>query len=173
MKKTVFTLVAMLSAFSAPLYAESRAEILRILQQTPHAACEIEPQGVRIIRTYRSIYVLYGTEGLYDPAYKEYSSEGIPCSFGNATYVPYLSKLENINGQLRITDLNLFRKLDIHAGSIDKDNMKVSNGIWTFTNREYAKDDGRCCPSEVYFNQIRLSDMKVLSRKLIGRKRYY
>ncbi|VEJ51235.1 hypothetical protein [Neisseria weaveri] len=170
MKKTVFTLVAMLSAFSAPLYAESRAEILRIIERTPSEYCGIDKEEARIIRSGGNTYVLYGTSGTYDPHYKEYG--GQPCSGGSGTYISHLAKLEYINGELRIVDSSLLENLNINTRFINTEGMKVNNGIWTFTNNEFANNDPNCCASKVYMNQIRLSDMKVLSRKFIGRRRY-
>lgn len=164
MNKTVFALAAAVLAFSTSAYAESKAEILRIIEQTPSEYCGIEIQNINIIYSAGNKYVLYTTHGYTTPNFPPDN-----CSGGSGSYHNHLVKLERVNGQLQLSGEDLLENLNMNTRFIS--DMQIKNGIWTFTSKEYRKDDANCCPSKLYLNQVRLSDMKVLSRKFIGLKR--
>ena len=158
-------MMAVLLFFPSAAYAESKAKIAQLLEQTPSGYCGVDVTS--IIRTGGKMYVLYGTSASYHPEIKDHS-----CSGGSGTYQQHLAELDQVNGKFRVGRTTLLKNLDINTRFINHESMKVQNGIWTFTNNEYGGNDGNCCPSLVYLNQIRLSDMKLLNRKFIGRKSY-
>lgn len=163
MKKIPFILITALLVFPVSTYAESKAQIWRIIEQTPSEYCGIE--NLSIIRSAGNAYAFYLTSGYTTPDYPPDN-----CSGGSGSFHNHLFKLERVDGRLQPTGKNLLENLNINTRFIS--DMKIKNGIWTFTNNEYGKDDGNCCPSKVYLNQVRLSDMKILSRKFIGHQRY-
>lgn len=163
MKKTPFSAAIALMILPAFSYAESKARIAQLLEQTPSGYCGVDVTN--IIRSGGKMYALYGTDAVYDPEFKDQ-----PCSSGTSRQ--HLAELEQVNGKLRVRRTALLENLEINTRFINHENMKVQNGIWTFINNEYGKDDSNCCPSLVYLNQIRLSDMQLLNRKFIGRKSY-
>lgn len=157
------------------LRGEAKKQILRLIESTPSEYCDVDSEDIRIIRSEGRVYVLYLTHGLDFPDHKEYDLR--PCQGGSGTGILHLAKLEKIDGKLRIGDSKLLENIDLNTRFINTEGMLVNNGVWTFLNREYGKDesgteDSNCCPGDNYINQIRLSDMKILNRKFIGRELY-
>lgn len=167
MKRILLSVLAAWLIFPNAGYAASKAEIMRVIKQTPSEYCGFEdPDEIKVIRSGGQIYALYGTYGGY------VDLPGRSCSTGSGTSMYHLTRLEQVGGRLRVADTKLLDGLNINTRFIDTGSMKINNGVLVFTNREYGEDDANCCPGNVYLNQIRLSDMKVLNRKFIGRKPY-
>lgn len=178
MKKILFTMMAVLLFFPSAAYAASKEQIFRMIEQAQVEYCIDDAGSIDIIRSGGKIYALYHTYASFNPDYKENGFQ--PCSGGSGTYISRLAELVEVEGRLRVSDTDLFRKLKegnhmINTRFIDSTGMSVSNGIWSFRNAEFGIDpktgyeDPNCCAGDLYLNQIRLSDMKVISRKFIGR----
>lgn len=186
MKKLILSIAAILLMSPAISHAEAgeeiillrgeaKKQILRLIESTPSEYCDVDSKDIRIIHSEGQVYVFYFTFGRYVPDYKEYDTE--PCSSGTRTGMQHLAKLEKINGKFRIGDSKPLEYISLNFRFIDTESMLVDNGVWTFLSREHGKDesgmaDSNCCPKDTYINRIRLSDMKILNRKFIGRELY-
>ncbi len=158
MKKLILaSILAMTMSPSA--FAMSNQEAIKTVHQaTAMQYCGFEDEHV--IRTGGEVFVIYSTTGI--PTDEDGITE---CSGGSGTYMTHLAHLKNG----RVIKADLFEDHDINTRFIDTDSLSVSNGILSFQNREFGKNDPNCCAGDIYNTQIQLSTGRLISRKFVGR----
>lgn len=154
--KKLAVMALVVYVFSCPVFANNNADIMVELEKAAQKYCDFYNEPEQMILINGKTFVVYTTAG------EKVDGE---CSSGSGTIFQHIAEMSGskvINPDIldSLSGINTRFITDIHISS---------DGILTFKNNEYSEDDPSCCPNDLFLNKVRLFDMKVLSRKLLGR----
>ncbi|UOP04762.1 hypothetical protein [Conchiformibius kuhniae] len=149
-------------ALSAPAVAKETA-LEHFLQKHVQNQLETCLNGIgKVQKIQNRHFVVYTAAGSYDADNRDF-----PC-LGNATW-DNLAELKYQNGRYTVVNLDLLDKLGDQRDFAYIENVHIRNGIATLDTLSYGKRDLPHRPRDKHQWKIRLSDMKVLSKKFTGR----